>query len=251
VTHLQVTYEIESLAPLHIGTGYGQAGVVDLGTVRRMQAGRPGAVFVPGSSIKGRARFRVEQIAPRLAACGAIEPFEWSNTHRDRPCRSAPFCPVCNLFGSPARPGTLFFSDATLALECAVASRVGPDADEEVRALYEREVRPNVMLSRRRRVALERHLFTTEVAAAGLRYRGTVDGYVDDQGRTLTICGQGVPADLALLVAALHAISHLGGHKSRGLGACRVRVTEIELDGAPSCWSADDLLRVWLKGKRE
>ena len=245
MTQVQLRYEIEALTPLHIGTGYGLAGVADAGALRRLEGGRPGAVYLPGSSIKGRARYHLELLAPSLQGVAGLAGFGQDPDHRDHPCRDGNLCPACNIFGSTAHEGPLFFSDALLATDDDLAMVIEGNDDqgqEQVRRLYERQVRTNVMLSRRRGVAREQHLFTTEVAAPGLRFRGTIGGFLPDQGRRLAVGDGTAPLDLALLLLALRAITHLGGRKSRGLGACRVAVEVEALAGRRPAWSAQDLL---------
>jgi CRISPR/Cas system CSM-associated protein Csm3 (group 7 of RAMP superfamily) len=202
---LNLTYELEMLTAFHIGTGYGLAGVVDERTARAANCN----VYVPGSSVKGRARYHLGLLA---------EPFGFRH---DGPRCQRPDCPLCALFGSPRREATLIFSDAALA----------ETWDETLRPFYEFENRYNVALSRRRGVALEKLLFGTEVGAAGLRFQGRIEGHLDDSGQMAAVGKGTVPHNLALLVAALRAITHLGGRKSRGLGRCRVEVSSIEWAG--------------------
>lgn len=204
---LSLTYEIEMLTAFHIGTGYGLAGVVDERTVRAAN----GSVYVPGSSVKGRARYHLGLLA---------EAFDFRH---DGPRCQRPNCPLCTLFGSPRREATLLFSDATLTEVWK----------EELRPFHEFESRYNVALSRRRGVALEKLLFSTEAGAAGLQFQGRIEGHLDDSGQTVAMGERAVPRNLVLLVAALRAITHLGGRKSRGLGRCRVEVNSIEWAGIP------------------
>ena len=244
-TEVLLGYEIETLSPLHVGTGYGLAGILDAGTVRRMEGGQPGAVYVPGSSLKGRARYHLELMATNLAEPLMPQQLKLGSNHRDNPCRGEVLCPVCNLFGSTAQEGPMVFSDAHLAPESELVAMVKTQdrrEQEELRRLYERQERTNVMLSRRRGVARQQHLFTTEMVAPGLHFVGTVTGAVASQGRVLTVGGEDVPADLALLLLALQAITHLGGRKSRGLGRCQVRVEVNEVCGQRPGWSGPDLL---------
>ncbi|MEZ4837187.1 MAG: RAMP superfamily CRISPR-associated protein [Caldilineaceae bacterium] len=51
---VQLSYTIAFDTAYHIGSGYGLAGLIDAGIVRR----RDGSVYVPGSSLKGRLRAR-------------------------------------------------------------------------------------------------------------------------------------------------------------------------------------------------
>jgi len=242
-TALRLHYEIEFTTAFHIGSGYGLAGVVDATPVRR----RNGNLYVPGASVKGRARWRLTGLLPdRL----------WD--HDLAPCvpSEEPVCELCNLFGSTWVVGPLVFGDAALDAEDDLAERAaaaasGGLAEHERRALCRRtqvERRNQVSLSRRRRVSKEELLFVTEVGQAGLRFNGSIQGVLPDRGRTLRLAnGTELPTDLGWLIAALRSIEHLGGRKSRGLGHCRITVSQLDI-GSPGAElqpveNPDDILR--------
>lgn len=218
---IRIQIEVHLQTALHIGTGHGQTGVLDAQTVCRGD----GRVYVPGATLKGRARYRFLEIAPVLG------PGEPPLCGPDRHCRPDEdpqhrVCAACNLFGSRAWAGRLHFGDLHLAPPWSSLA-----AEEGLTPYWMTERRTQVMLSRRRGVALEQRLFTTEVASAGLVLSGTVQGFLDRLGRELTLPeDRKLPRDLPLLVAALLTITHLGGRKSRGLGRCRVVCSRIRVD---------------------
>lgn len=223
---LQLAYRVETVTQFHLGTGYGIAGVVDARTARTTA----GAVYLPGSSLKGRVRYHLGFLA-----------HESGYLHNESACRADTLCPLCNLLGNAAHETTLSFSDLYLSAESDVGLLLArKDRDQAIRPFFEVSRRTNVMISRRRGVAQERHLFTSEVGAAGLFFTGRVDGYVSDAGRQLTINAVTLPRDAALLAAALLSIEHVGGHKSRGLGRCRVTIGHMTIGGI--AYTADMLL---------
>lgn len=199
---IDIHLRLELASGLHIGTGYGLAGYLDARTL----TGSNGHPLIAGSSLKGRLRFYADQLLP------------------GRPDEEK--APLVTLFGKENQEGCLFFGDLHLAkawqdLAAQSGGRSAPPG-----LLTQR--RTNVMLSRLRGVALERRLFTVEAAAPHLTFEGEISGVLPDSGRVLTIDGRSLPQDLALLVAACYAFTHLGGRKSRGLGRGRL---VIEQDG--------------------
>ncbi len=219
-------YTIEFTSAFHIGAGYGLAGMVDATPVRR----NDGNLYVPGASVKGRARWRLTGLLGR----------PWD--HDLEPCRPAadqPVCPVCNLFGSTWQEAGLCFGDAVLEDDLAALARQKAEAVRQELAAHELadlrqrsqvERRSQVSLSRRRRVAREELLFVTEVGQAGLRFRGSIEGVLPDAGRTLLMADSiTAPVDLGWLMLALRSIEQLGGRKSRGLGHCQISITRLNL----------------------
>lgn len=219
---LQVRLELET--PLHVGTGYGLAGYIDARTL----AGPDGYPYIPGSSLKGRLRYYLRRLLPALGR-GTGNPG-----------------PLENLFGEEEQVGNLFFTDLRLDRAWVnLAERLRQRTDEEtpVEGLLTRR-HTNVMLSRLRGVAVEQRLFTVETVTPHLGFHGRIHGHLSDEGRTLTVKGHTCPRDLALLVAACRALTHLGGRKSRGLGRCRLIIEEDGLQVNDVAVDPDDLLEV-------
>jgi CRISPR/Cas system CSM-associated protein Csm3 (group 7 of RAMP superfamily) len=135
-------------------------------------------------------------------------------------CRSeADACPVCRIFGAPWVPGRLRFERLTLS---------GPD--EIVQVLEERQRRTGqpprtthrygVAISRRRGVAEDALLYTTELFEPGthLAFSGKLRGPLS-------------PEEAALVVAGLRLIPAMGRGKSGGLGWMTSEIT-VEDEGA-------------------
>jgi CRISPR/Cas system CSM-associated protein Csm3 (group 7 of RAMP superfamily) len=85
------------------------------------------------------------------------------------------------------------------------------------------EERAHVALSHTRRTARENMLMQIEVASPGLRLATVIRGRLPDR--------QQARRALALVGLAARGITHLGGHKGRGLGAVTIAVGAMTLDG--------------------
>lgn len=218
---IELSYRIHFHTPAHVGTGYGFAGFLDSVVVRDGQ----GSVYVPGSTIKGKAR-----AAARRLARGLGLGFDLCSV--GMPCglaRGEP-CPVCRLFGSPHFPGQLHFDNVQLPepYRLLLAELAGQDPLASRRALT--EFRTGVMLSRRRRSARPEHLFTYELTRADLPLSGQIVGEVIGRAEWNA---QDLRKDLALLWGALRLVTHMGRARGRGLGRCAFEVTSVEAAGHP------------------
>lgn len=220
---IELDYRIYFDTPVHVGTGYGYAGFLDSVVLRDGQE-RP---YVPGSTIKGKARAASRRLADSLGLRGQL-------CSVGEPCglqRRTP-CPVCRLFGSPHFPGQLHFDNVLLSE--AYRQILKSLAQESWERLEVRrgvtESRTSVMLSRRRRAAHPDHLFTYELLRADLPLSGRIVGEVIGRQRW---SGRDLRADLALLWSALKLVTHLGKGRSRGLGRCSIEVVGIEVAGQP------------------
>lgn len=184
--------------PVNIG-GYGAPTFVD----RPFRRDGDGWPFIPASSLKGRLRHECERLARALGhrVCDGPSPRQM--------CRDAE-CVICGIFGSPWIQGRIYPADLLLERSPELGETAPPAA-----------IRYNVSLSRRRRVAEDGRLFTTEVFLPGipLTFRG-------DWEAELTL------HELALVEAGFGAITALGRAKTGGLGWCRVTgQTQVRDDG--------------------
>lgn len=217
---LRLTVTLEGA--LHIGTGLGVAQILDDRIVQGPHphvegAGGAELPYIPGSSLKGRLRYHVRLLSTLISEYQTEAP----NTSELR------------LFGSPAAAAGLSFGDAYIA-DVALARQLAGDRDNPPLApLFARSERSFVALSRSRRVALDQRLFRLELADSGLVFAADVRGRLDARAALY---------DLALLLAATRDLTHLGGHKGRGLGHCRVEATAVRIDGAER--DIDTLLEV-------
>lgn len=210
-THkVAIEVRLDLLSPLHIGVGYGVAGFLD----SRVLADADGSPYVPGSSLKGRLRYYLDGLPSAVVG------------PRDK--KSA----IVNLFGEEDRGGSLVFLDLKLdhdwkrpgSRSLAQGTRAG-----DLTWLGER--RTNVMLSRRRGVALERRLFTYEATAEGVSFRGTISGVVPDEARIIQVQDNVLPRDIVFLLLACRSLTHIGGRKSRGLGRAELIILNLNVNG--------------------
>jgi CRISPR/Cas system CSM-associated protein Csm3 (group 7 of RAMP superfamily) len=218
---IELTYLVHFHTPVHVGTGYGFAGFLDSVVVRDGQ----GQVYLPGSTIKGKARAAARRLARGLGLGSLLCPV-------GMPCGlvSGEPCPVCRLFGSPQFPGQLHFDNVQLPAHYRelLAQLAREDRLTARRAVT--ESRTGVMLSRRRRAARPEHLFTYELVRTDLPLAGRIVGEVIGREGQDAIALQD---DLVLLWGALGLVTHLGRARGRGLGRCSIEVTSVEAAGQP------------------
>lgn len=224
---LEITYTLQLITSLRIGTGIGVAGYLD-NTVTR--DGR-GLLVIPGSTLKGKARATFYRLADQLH--GNLHP----RASEPIGClANQPPCIVCRVFGAPHWPDSIHFEPAVLHPELqALLEKLDEERLANHRAplaaqRYGRQVRTNVALDRRQRTAMADHLFTWEA----------VDPEVSFYGRITTPEGKSLRTyEIALLKAALGFITHLGGSRGRGLGRCTLTVNQVLVDGSEM--SAEEL----------
>jgi CRISPR/Cas system CSM-associated protein Csm3 (group 7 of RAMP superfamily) len=184
-----------------------------------------GLPVVPASSFKGRLRHTCKQLAEAMGQETCDDPVAEAMC---QPGEDEKFCLICRLFGSPWLESPLTFTDLTL---------VEPAFLAEARMPPRTSLRYGVGLSRRRRVAQEQLLYTTEVFLPGgtVTLEGEISGQLDEK-------------DLGLLVAGLENLLALGGGKTSGMGWCELEfeLYRIEDDGSETLLSADDARRRWL-----
>ncbi len=186
---IEVTLTTET--PLNIGSGAQQGSLAD----RAMIKDRQGWPYVPASALKGRLRHAVEQVALALG-------LEVCETNRDMCLHHDDVCRVCRIFGSPWYPGRLRFSRLTLSGPESLVRRL-----KDSRGRPRTTLRYGVAISRRRGVAENALLYTTELfePGAALMFTGQLTGDLD-------------PEEVILVLAGLQSIPALGRGKSGGLG---------------------------------
>lgn len=210
---LPLTVSLEGA--LHIGTGYDR-GLVQRTVVRDAQ----GDVYVPGSSLKGKARNACEDLARccGLVVCGLPRvAASLDKNHQPEQCL------VCRVFGSPGgnvpTGRALYWADAHLT-ECTRKAL----GSEERRTAWQTTVRSQVRLDRARGIAADGLLYTSEFSVPALEFAGRVSGWL-----LATPClSEGNEKkegyyEINLLLAGLRLVAMLGGGRSRGTGACRIR----------------------------
>jgi CRISPR/Cas system CSM-associated protein Csm3 (group 7 of RAMP superfamily) len=166
--------------------------------------------YLPGASLKGRLRHHARQLSHALGG--------WDNEARSE-AEGA-------LFGFADRPGGLVYAD--LHLDHEQNDELLTKEGAALLPYIARTERSFVSLSRERRVALSGRLFRLELAERGMLYGGVITGYLPVES---------AERDLGLLLAALRELSHLGGHKGRGMGKCNATISAVTLGDAPREWA--------------
>lgn len=210
-TKIEFELLITPLSQFHIGTGFGGR-FIDRATIKD----KLGAIYIPGSTIKGKAKYFARQMANSFGLKYCTE---------DNPCKDDP-CIVCSTFGSPLHQGKFFFTDATLPKEII---KPLTEENEENSAISRRSflnTRTGTKIDRRFGTVEEDHLFTTETGMRGLTLTAKIYGMGND-----FIPGKGnLPVELNLLLGSLSLITHLGGDVSRGLWYVKIEWGDVVMN---------------------
>ncbi|HHL38912.1 MAG TPA: hypothetical protein ENJ37_00205 [Deltaproteobacteria bacterium] len=213
MTDTKLVYTLEFDSPVGVFTGLGVTGLLDRTVVRRSD----GAPCIPGSTVKGRLRFFVERVL--RASQGKYHDFTMHG--EDKPlCKEADrACVVCRLFGAPAIPAMLHFSDAVMD------GAVWESLKEAVGGLRHGPVfrpgsivRPGVALSRRTRRAMEDHLYFDEVVGPAV-FKGRI------------VCRGLKEEEIAFLKGVARLVDAVGGRKAAGRGRLRGGIVIREDEG--------------------
>ncbi|MBI5187363.1 MAG: hypothetical protein HZA01_16780 [Nitrospinae bacterium] len=195
--------QITPRTPFHIGSGLGVSGIID----KAMLKDASGLPYIPGSTLKGRIKYHYTRLYPLFhsdpicidyAACCAIPDV--------RSC-----CSVCRIFGSRAHRGGLVFKDA---LQTKPQFKGIPSRRVEFMKTYppfSPSIRMGVKISRRRRVAEEKKLFSMEVSSPQLPYETEIAGRLFLKEK-----------EFNFFLMVLKRMDKIGGGKSRGLGAVEI-----------------------------
>lgn len=196
-----------------------------------------GHLVIPASQLKGRLRHECEKLTRALGWPTCVSPVAQTmcpqrvgfdaknpedNDHEDRfhreeyrvPGDTRHHCLICQLFGNPALPARIQFSD----LICTT-----PPAD--ITEVF----RPGVSINRRRRTAEEKKLYFLETSPANIALEFTGE----------VVLAPDTPSFAkALILAGLKHIHALGGSKSTGLGWLRWQPSAFEQpDIADEVWT--------------
>jgi len=237
-TRIDIAYTLRTTSALHIGSGYGKAGLN-----RQMLRDVHGQPYIPGSTIKGRVRFASTRLCDwiQLTSCPYSDDegrTAWAGLrkmagHDEEVSRlngpSAVLYLPDRIFGRAWERCRLRFSDAR------APNPVRETEVEDGKRLREhshpwREVRAGAARSRRLGVVSHGRLFHTEVAPAGLELTGSIQGYLDCHFEF------DVPIEAMMLHLALLAMGQagVGGSKSTGGGRLEWSVQPtMMIDGLP------------------
>ena len=202
MTRIDVTLTFQT--PLNIGSGAQRGTLAD----RAMIKDHDGWPYVPASAFKGCLRHAVEQIAAGLGVPVCVTHQDMcprkDQSHKDK------YCAVCHIFGSPWLAGKLYFARLELRGPQSLMERKEQLRKERLRGgqQYPRTThRYGVAISRRRGVAEDKLLYTTELLKPGVNliFGGAMEGDL-------------LPGEVALVLAGLRSLPALGRGKSGGLG---------------------------------
>ena len=198
---LKLTIRFESA--VHHASGFSLAGVVDKGFLRDHN----GLPCLSGAALKGRFRDAARHIllAERVEVC--------ESERKPRACvppgiGREEYCRICRIFGAPALPARVIFTDAKPepeAYEVMLAQRRNSASPFHFGAT---EIRHSTSLDRLRRTVRAEHLFSLETVPPLAAFDAEIRGLID-------------AADEALLRECALLLNAFGAGGSRGLGACR------------------------------
>lgn len=175
---LRIALTIKIETALSVGAG-GSSGTLADKSILRDGVGQP---IIPGSQVKGKTRWAIEQLLRTLGK-DIPTPFEEDANIMEKKTL------VKALFGTPQQRSPLRFANL---------------CTEEKQS----HIRPSVSINRKRGTADESRLFFEESTIAGIRFvhETAIAGDLQDERHA------------ALLWAALRSIDRWGGAKSRGFG---------------------------------
>lgn len=212
---------------LHIGGGNVNTSHTDSPVVRTPE----GIPYIPGSSLKGVLRSRVEQIAsalPQVTTCQLVDkevdcltPDEkifaaWKNDHKNytegelAQYLQEHLCSTCKLFGSPYARSKVTVHDLMVKDWAEVT-----------------QVRDGVVIDRDSERARDRLKYDYEVVPPGAEFELEI-WLENPEDRDLALACVGINELRSGMV-------HIGGNTSRGLGSCQIRtlnIYELDLTGA-------------------
>lgn len=213
---IKINYHIELKSPLKIGTGIGSS-LLDNTVVKDAQ----GKVYIPGSSIKGKLRSQVYKFGDALG----YQLHNRSDEGTGCLANTTP-CLICSIFGSPHWEGKLYFGNAVLEKDVQAfvdyLNRINQRFQKKQQTTFGAQTRTNVAINRKFRIAQPDHLFTTECVDPQFLFKGVIQGNILNMADDCS--------ELALLLASLEQITHLGSGRGRGLGRCKITVEEVSVD---------------------
>lgn len=216
---IKIHYHIELNSPLRIGTGIGSS-ILDNTVVKDAQ----GKVYIPGSSIKGKLRSKVYKFGEALG----YQLHGRGDEGTGCMANSEP-CLICKIFGSPHWQGELFFGNAVLGEDIQsfieYLNRINKKYRQKDQYTFGAQIRTNVAINRKFRIAQPNHLFTTECIDPQFKFVGNIEGNIQNLSADYS--------ELALLLVCLEQITHLGSGRGRGMGRCKIIVDDVSINDTP------------------
>ncbi len=162
ITRIEFELSITPLSQFHVGTGFGMGKFIDKTTTKN----KIGAIYIPGSTIKGKAKYFGRQIVMSLGEYCCKE---------DKPCKNAP-CIMCRTFGSPLHQGEFFFSDASLSERLIEVVNKEELENPAISMRLFLNTRTGMKIDRRTGTIQEDYLFTTESGMKGIKLTSMIVG---------------------------------------------------------------------------
>lgn len=213
---INLKLKIQFKTTFHIGSGLSDNKRVDNLVVKE-----EGFPYIPGSSLKGRIRYQFNKIA------STISPDNFNTLHsgsrdylscqnQNRICKTEHVresCLHCRIFGSEFFSGSLYFSPARLKKEVRNKIEKFGGIQKYQQHLY--EIRTGNKINRKLQTTEDSSLFNYEMANGQYPFRAEISGQAHMNEEELTF-----------LKRCIELLDFLGGNKSRGLGRCKIEITE-------------------------
>lgn len=215
----ELNYKLTALSPLCPGSGSSMGAVQ-----KQVLLDGSGYPVIKGSTVKGTVRYHLTRFLKTLPG-EQRNSFEFSSVHyphdispsQQKNPHEKPD-PIAIIFGTPQIPGRLFFSDARLDRQ-----------DYPDPSFCPLDTRTGTAIDRKLGVVRHNHLYTMELIPAGVTFRGRIFGR--GHGEPFSInSDDNAPLFLVPLLMGLNLTTHIGGGKSRGLGACRLETETLYID---------------------
>lgn len=224
---IDIDYSLEFLSPFHCGAGEGR-GFFD----RLIRRDSESLLVVPGSTIKGLIRENCESLASLFGISVEGPHLPRDKDERKKYIKSlfSGYDIIYAIFGSPWKPGTVFFDDMVLDDEWKAYFTDSKAEEHNLRLRrWQSEERLRVNINRYTGTAAEGGLFTSEYGKRGLSFKGKIYGaysYPSEEADTFDY-----PLSLLLLLAGLKMIDSVGAERSAGCGRCWVSIEHLQLNG--------------------
>ena len=190
---IKLTFSLDS--PIHITGDRISRGVNKSMCIRKLLNNE--IHIIPATTIKGVLRSALEYLLRKS------EEIEYLLRKSEEICfdQNCGICLACEFFGHPGKESPLIFQDAKLNGEIMI--------------------RPGVRIDRRRKVALDRHLFSVEVVG-GDTFQTEIKGFFESYEKALKAC--------AVIWIAAKFCKGFGAGRSYGLGWSRLKTFDAEID---------------------
>lgn len=234
IRRISLAYHLVFHAPFHCGTGL-SVGLLD----RTVWRDDDGFLSIPGATIKGLVRRGCEQVAHLLidylrhdlqissVVLRIDSPHDVQAALRDYHPQTTL---LARLFGTRVRPGSLYFDNAELSRSWKdFFAPIERSSDRSIFQSWQVEERIQVSMNRVTATARPGHLFTSEYGIQHLEFDGRIYGVLEDlEGRDIQNGTEML--SLALLLAGLLSVNHIGAQRSSGFGECTISVTSLTVN---------------------